>query len=80
MDECVTLSDGRILMPLIIKWCSTAENQVSDLLATMLANSDNVKNAGMSIVQDSVDWDSLLNAVYRTDADGNAAAPLLLHD
>ena len=75
MDECVTLSDGRILMPLIIKWCSTAENQVSDLLATMLANSDNVKNAGMSIVQDSVDWDSLLNAVYRTDADGNAAAP-----
>ena len=29
----------------------------------------------MSIVQDVVDWDSLLNAIYRTDADGNAVAP-----
>lgn len=75
MEECVTLSDGRILMPLIIKWCSSEKNQVSDLLATMLANSDNVKNSGMSIVQDTVDWDTLLNAIYRKDADGNAAAP-----
>lgn len=75
MEECVTLSDGRILMPLIIKWCSSEENAVSDLLATMLANADAVKNSGMSIVQDVVDWDSLLNAIYRTDADGNAVAP-----
>ena len=29
----------------------------------------------MSIVQDTVDWDTLLNAIYRKDADGNAAAP-----
>lgn len=75
MEECVTLSDGRILMPLIIKWCSSEENAVSDLLATMLANADAVKNSGMSIVQDVVDWDSLLNVIYRTDADGNAVAP-----
>lgn len=75
MDECIELSDGRILMPLIIKWCSSEKNNVSDLLATMLANSDNVKNSGMSIVQDTVDWDTLLNAIYRKDADGNAAAP-----
>ena len=47
MDECIELSDGRILMPLIIKWCSSEKNNVSDLLATMLANSDNVKNSGM---------------------------------
>lgn len=73
MDECVTLADGRILMPLIIKWCSSEGNAVSDLLASVLANGDQVKQAGMQINQDVVDFNTLLNAIYRTD---DAGAPV----
>ena len=75
MDECVTLADGRILMPLIIKWCSSEGNPVSDLLASMLANGDQVAQAGMQIVQDVVDWNTLLNSIYRMDDAGNPADP-----
>ena len=75
MDECVTLADGRILMPLIIKWCSSEGNPVSDLLASMLANGDQVTQAGMKIVQDVVDFNTLLNAIYRMDDAGNPADP-----
>ena len=75
MDECVTLADGRILMPLIIKWCSSEGNPVSDLLASMLANGDQVTQAGMQIIQDVVDFNTLLNAIYRMDDAGNPADP-----
>ena len=75
MDECVTLADGRILMPLIIKWCSSEGNPVSDLLASMLANGDQVKQAGMQINQDVVDFNTLLNAIYRTDDSGAPVDP-----
>lgn len=73
MDECVTLSDGRILMPLIIKWCSSEANPVSDLLASMLANSAEVQAAGMQFVQDTVAFDVLLNYLYRQDTTGSGA-------
>ena len=75
MDECVTLADGRILMPLIIKWCSSEGNPVSDLLASMLANGDQVAQAGMKIVQDVVDFNTLLNSIYRTDDSGAPVDP-----
>ena len=75
MDECVTLADGRILMPLIIKWCSSEGNPVSDLLASMLANGDQVTQAGMKIVQDVVDFNTLLNSIYRTDDAGTPVDP-----
>ena len=75
MEECVTLADGRILMPLIIKWCSSEGNVVSDLIASMLANGDQVKQAGMQIVQSVVDWNSLLNGIYRTDDSGAPVDP-----
>lgn len=73
MSECVTLADGRILMPLIIKWCSSEGSPVSDLLASMLANGDQVTQAGMKIIQDVVDFNTLLNSIYRTD---DAGAPV----
>lgn len=73
MDECVNLSDGRILMPLMIKWCSSENNPVSELLASMLANSDDVKAAGMQIVKDTVAFDVLLNYLYRQDITGAGA-------
>ena len=48
---CVTLSDGRILMPLHINWASSEGNSVSDLLATKLANGAGTAEAGMEIEQ-----------------------------
>lgn len=75
MDECVTLADGRILMPLIIKWLSSEGNPVSDLIASMLANGDQVTQAGMQIVQDVVDFNTLLNNIYRSDDSGAPVDP-----
>lgn len=48
---CVTLSDGRILMPLHINWASSENNSVSDLLVTKLANGAGTAEAGMEIEQ-----------------------------
>jgi len=61
----VTLADGRILMPLLLTWCSSEGNAVSDLLSTMLANGSQVAAAGMEIKQDVVAWTDLLNWRYR---------------
>lgn len=61
----VTLADGRILMPLILTWCSSEGSPVSDLLATMLGNGPQVTAAGMEIKQEVVAWTELLNYRYR---------------
>lgn len=53
------LKDGS-LMPLIINWCSSENNPVSDLLATKLANSEEVKKAGMEIKQSTVTFNELI--------------------
>ena len=53
------LDDGK-LMPLIINWCSSENNPVSDLLATKLANSEDVKKAGMEIKQTVVTFNELI--------------------
>ena len=66
----VTLADGTILMPLIIEWAATEGNSVSDLLSVMLANSDNVKNAGMQIKQQTMTFTELLNWMYRDASQG----------
>ena len=68
----VTLADGTILMPLIVEWASTEGNPVSDLLSVMLANSDNVKNAGMQIKQQIMTFTELLNWMYRDSSQGEA--------
>lgn len=66
----VTLADGRILMPLIIEWSSSEGNSVSDLLAVMLANGDQVKEAGMQINQSIMTFEELLNYMYRDATQG----------
>ena len=53
------LDDGK-LMPLTINWCSSENNPVSDLLATKLANSEDVKKAGMEIKQRVVTFNELI--------------------
>ena len=53
------LDDGK-LMPLSINWCSSENNPVSDLLATKLANSEDVKKVGMEIKQSTVTFNELI--------------------
>lgn len=53
------LEDGK-LMPLKIEWCSSENNPVSDLLATKLANSPDVKKVGMEIKQSVVTFNELI--------------------
>ena len=66
----VTLADGRILMPLIIEWSSSEGNSVSELLAVMLANGEQVAQAGMQINQNIMSFDDLLNYMYRDSSVG----------
>ncbi len=53
------LEDGT-LMPLIIEWCSSENNSVSDLLVTMLANNPDVTNAGVKINQTVMSFNELI--------------------
>lgn len=61
--------DGK-LMPLIIEWCSSENNPVSDLLATKLANSPDVKKAGFEIKQSTVTFNELINNYYDLKENG----------
>lgn len=56
-------------MPLALNWCSSDGNSVSDLLVTMLQNAPTTAEAGLYIKQDVVDFDTLLDGLYRTDGD-----------
>ena len=67
----VTLEDGTVLMPLIIEWSSSEGNSVSELLATMVANSADVAAAGMQINQNIMTFDELLNWLYRDATQGD---------
>lgn len=58
------LDDGT-LMPLILEWCSSEKNSVSDLLATMLANGEDTAAAGMQINQTVVSFNELNNNYYQ---------------
>jgi peptide/nickel transport system substrate-binding protein len=58
-------------MPLSIKWCSSENNSVSDLLVTMLAKNPDVEAAGMEINQNVVTFTELLDAYYFDKDDYN---------
>lgn len=62
--------DGK-LMPLKLKWCSSENNSVSDLLVSMLANNEDLKNAGIEIEQTVVTFPQLLDAYYTDEGDYN---------
>ena len=66
----VTLANGKILMPLHIEWSSSEGNSVSELLAVMLANGDQTKQAGMEINQNIMTFSDLLNYYYRDATEG----------
>lgn len=55
--------DGE-LMPLIIEWCSSENNSVSDLLITMLGESEDVTAAGIKLNQTVMTFSELLEEYY----------------
>ena len=57
--------DDGTLMPLEIKWASTENNEVSDLLVVKLAENPDLVKAGIKIQRDAMSFDELLNWLYR---------------
>ena len=70
----VTLSDGRILMPLIIEWSSSEGNPVSELISVMLANGAQTADAGVQINMNTMSFSELLNYIYRDATQGDQYA------
>ncbi len=66
---CVTLSDGRILMPLHINWASSENNSVSDLLVTKLANGAGTAEAGMEIEQTVMTFNEMYYEHYNNKSE-----------
>ncbi|MBC8591497.1 ABC transporter substrate-binding protein [Wansuia hejianensis] len=58
------LDDGT-LMPLVIEWASTEDNEVSDLLVVSLQENEDLASAGIEIKQTTMDFEELLNWMYR---------------
>lgn len=62
------LEDGT-MMPLIIEWCSSENNSVSDLLVTSLQQNPDLEAAGMQINQTVVTFSELLEHYYDASVD-----------
>lgn len=52
------------MMPLIIEWCSSEDNSVSDLLVTSLQKNPDVEASGMQINQTVVTFNELMEHYY----------------
>lgn len=61
--------DGK-LMPLIIEWASTENNQVSDLLVVKLQQNPDLAKAGIQINQTTMTFPELINWMYRDKSQG----------
>jgi len=62
------------LMPLVINWFSTENNPVSEQLVISLQENPDVAAAGMEIIQDTGDFTTLLNWMYRDGSQGEQFA------
>ena len=58
------------LMPLVIEWASSEDNDVSDLLVVKLQENPDVEAAGMKINQTVMSFGELLNWLYRDGSQG----------
>jgi len=69
------MDDGS-LMPLVIEWASTEDNEVSEMLVVKLMKNPDVAAAGMEIHQTQMTFTELLNWNYRDDSeDAKYAVP-----
>ena len=62
--------NGEYYMPLVINWFGTTPNDVTDMLAARLVNTDDVKALGMVIRSSVGDFNPLLGHIYRDESMG----------
>lgn len=62
--------NGVYLMPLVINWYGTADNEFTDLLQTGFRENDNVKKAGMVVYNTIGDFAPMLDELYQQAAYG----------
>ncbi len=67
--------NGEYYMPLVINWFGTADNTVTDMLTTNLANSSDVAAAGMIIRPTQGDLTTLRGNIYRDSSMGYEGTP-----
>lgn len=63
-------ADGNIV-PLVIEWASTENNEVSDLLVIKLQENPDLEEAGIKINQTAMAFGELLNYMYRDATQGD---------
>ncbi len=59
------------LIPLVINWASTENNEVSDLLVIRLQENADLEEAGIKIEQTAMSFGELLNYMYRDASQGD---------
>ncbi len=67
--------DGAYYMPLVINWFGTTNNDVTDMLATRLIGSENMKSIGMVVRSTVGDFTPLMGQIYREPAYGYGGTP-----
>ncbi len=67
--------NGEYYLPLAINWFGSTPNDVTDMLATTLANSSDVKAAGMVIRSTTGDFTKLTGEIYREPSYGYGGTP-----
>ncbi len=67
--------NGEYYMPLVINWFGTTPNDVTDMLATRLVDTANVKAIGMVVRSSVGDFDKLLGELYRDSTMGYGGTP-----
>lgn len=62
--------NGEYYLPLVINWFGTTPNDVTDMLAARLVNTDDVKALGMVVRSSVGDFNPLLGHIYRDESMG----------
>ncbi len=68
--------NGEYYMPLAINWFGTTPNDVTDMLAARLVDTENIKSLGMVIRSSVGDFDKLLGEIYREPSYGYGGTPV----
>ncbi len=67
--------NGEYYLPLVINWFGTTNNEVTEMLAARLVNTDNVKALGMVVRSTVGDFNPLLAEIYRDPSMGYGGTP-----
>lgn len=67
--------NGEYYMPLVINWFGTVPNDVTEMLAARLVNTETVKSIGMVVRSSTGDFNKLLGEIYRMESYGYGGTP-----